>query len=58
MTTRYTFENLVNDVSIRAAFFRDYDKLIKGLKENGFSAVAIKHARNTLRIADELALLD
>lgn len=58
MTTKYSFDNLVNDPKIRAAFMRDYDNLISGLKKHGFSAVALKHARNKQRIAAEIALLD
>ncbi|MEB2843783.1 hypothetical protein [Endobacterium cereale] len=58
MQTKYTFANLVNDQTIRASFFRDYDKLITNLKALGYYSVAIKHAKNKKRIAAELEEID
>lgn len=58
MHKKYTFENLINSIRIRADFFRDYSALIKELRKQGHNAAAIKHARNKQRIEAELALLD
>jgi hypothetical protein len=58
MSTTYSFERLANDHIVRARFFKDYDRLIQGLKKHGYAAVAAKHARNKKRIEQELVLLD
>jgi hypothetical protein len=58
LKTKYTFDNLVNNQNTRAEFMRDYDKLIQGLKKHGYAGIALKHAHNKKRIAEELALLD
>ncbi len=57
MDSKYTIENLANSKATRDAYFRDYDKLIKGLKKHGFITVAIQHARIRQRVAEELALI-
>jgi hypothetical protein len=57
METKYTIENLANSKATRDAYFRDYQKLINGLKKHGFISVAVQHARIKQRVAEELALI-
>ncbi|MCQ1773859.1 hypothetical protein NOI24_21325 [Neorhizobium galegae] len=58
MKTKYTFDNLAKNKEIRAAYMRDYEKLIRSLKDFGYTKAALHHARNKQRIAEELTLLD
>ncbi len=55
---KYTFNNLVNNKKTRDDFFRDYDKLIKFLRRDGYNSVALKHAKKKKEIAEAIALLD
>jgi len=58
MQTQYTYDILVNDIGIRERFFKNYTKLIHGLKKHGYNVSATKHAANKKRIAEAIALIN
>ncbi len=54
----YTYETLVLDTKTRDDFFKQYDRLIEGLKKYKFWESALRHKKNRDRIFNEVTMLD